>query len=164
MKTILSLAFAAIVSAAIISCTKNQLPENNFVTSVNNNPEISSKIFTKTNNPAAIEFGASTVITTGSKVAIYLPYGINKDVMQAATITLMDENTKEILGTFSLLESTHSSAATLNIPTDLAWVPFKFAAITIDNTYTGRTITIATHLAGQVAVSDDVMPNAFSVQ
>jgi len=164
MKTILGLAFVTIVSASIISCTKNQLPENNFVTSVNNNPEISSKIFTKTNNPAAMEFGANTVIATGSKIAIYLPYGINKDVMQAATITLTDAVTEETLGTFNLLESTHSSAATLNIPTDLAWVPFKFAAITLDNTYTGRAISISTHLAGQVAVSDDVLPNAFSVQ
>src|SRR6185436_10773654 len=164
MKTILSLLLAAIVSATVISCTKNQLPENNFVTSVNNNPEISSKIFTKTNNPAPMEFGASTVITTGSKVAIYLPYGINKDVMQTATVTLTDAVTEETLGTFNLLESTHSSAATLSIPYDLAWVPFKFAAITLDNTYTGRTITITTHLAGQVAVSDDVLPGAFSVQ
>ena len=164
MKTILSMALAAIVSATFISCTKNQLPENNFVTSVNNDPAITSKIFTKTNDPAPMEFGANTVITTGSKLAIYLPYGINKDVMQAATITLSDAVTEETLGTFNLLESTNSSAATLNIPVDLAWVPFKFATITLDNTYTGRAITITTHLAGQVAVSDDVMSNAFSVQ
>lgn len=164
MKTIFSLAIAAFMSAAFISCTKDQLPENNFVTTVNNTPEITSKIFTKTNNPAPIEFGANTVITTGSRLAIYLPYGINKDVMQSATIILSDAVTEEILGTFNLLESTHSSAATLNIPTDLAWVPFKFAAIDIDNTYTGRTISITTYLTGQVAVSNDVLPSAFSVQ
>jgi hypothetical protein len=164
MKTILSLAFAATVSATVISCSKNHLPENNFVTTINNDPAITSKIFTKTNDPVSIEFGAGTVIPTGSRVAIYLPYGINKDVMQAATITLTDEDTKEVLGTFNLVESTHSSAATLNIPLDLAWVTFKFAAIDIDAAYTGRTVSIATHLAGQVAVSDDVLPGAFSVQ
>jgi hypothetical protein len=164
MKTIFSLAIAAFMSAAFISCTKDQLSGNDFVTSVNNNPEITSKIFTKSNDPAPLEFGANTVISTGSRLAIYLPYGINKDVMQTATITLTDAATEETLGIFNLLESTHSSAATLNIPTDLAWVPFKFAAIDIDNTYTGRTITIRTHLAGQVAVSDDVFANAFSVQ
>jgi hypothetical protein len=164
MKPILGLALASIISVTIISCTKNRLPENNFVTSVNNDPAITSKIFTKTNDPAQIEFGSNAIISTGSRLAIYLPYGINKDVMQAATITLTDAVTEETLGTFNLLESTHSSAATLNIPADLAWVPFKFAAIDIDNTYTGRTITVTTHLAGQVAVSDDVLPGAFSVQ
>ena len=152
------------ISVAVISCTKNQLPVNNFETTVNNDPAITSKIFTKTNNPASVEFGAGTVINTGAKLAIYLPYGINKDVMQTATITLMDTNTEEVLGTFSLLESTHSSAATLNIPNELAYVPFKFAAIDIDATYSGRSITIYTHLAGQSAVSDDVMSNAFTVQ
>ena len=164
MKTIFSLAIAAFISTCFISCTKDQVPANDFVTSVNNTPEITSKIFTKTNDPAPMEFGASTVINTGSRVAIYLPYGINKDVMQTATITLTDAVTEETLGVFNLLESTDASAATLNIPADLAWVPFKFAAIDIDNTYTGRTITITTNLAGQVAVSDDVLPNAFSVQ
>jgi len=164
MKTILNLAIATTISAAVISCTKDQLPVNNFETTVNNDPAITSKIFSKTNNPAAIELGASTVINTGARIAIYLPYGINKDVMQTATITLMDTNTEEMLGTFNLLESTHSSAATLSIPTDLAYVPFKFAAIDIDANYTGRSISVLTHLAGQYAVSDDVMPNAFSVQ
>jgi hypothetical protein len=163
MKAILCLA-TIVVSIGLFSCTKNQLPVNNFETTVNNDPAITSKIFSKTNNPASIEFGASTVINTGARIAIYLPYGINKDVMQTATITLMDTNTEEVLGTFSLLESTHSSAATLNIPMDLAYVPFKFAAIDIDANYTGRSITISTHLAGQYAVSDDLMPNAFSVQ
>lgn len=163
MKAILSLA-TIVVSIGLFSCTKNQLPVNNFETTVNNDPAITSKIFSKTNNPASIEFGASTVINTGARIAIYLPYGINKDVMQTATITLMDTNTEEVLGTFSLLESTHSSAATLSIPADLAYVPFKFAAIDIDANYTGRSITISTHLAGQYAVSDDLMPNAFTVQ
>ena len=163
MKTILSLA-AIVVSVGLFSCTKNQLPVNNFETTVNNDPGITSKIFTKTNDPASMEFGSGTVINTGAKVAIYLPYGINKDVMQTSTITLMDTNTEEVLGTFNLLPSTHSSASTLHIPGDLAWVPFMFAAIDIDNNYTGRSITISTHLAGQYAVSDDVMPNAFTVQ
>jgi len=163
MKAIFRLA-AIVVSMGLFSCTKDQLPVNNFETSVNNDPAITSKIFSKTNNPASIEFGVSTVINTGSKLAIYLPYGINKDVMQTATVTLMDTNTEEVLGTFSLLESTHSSAATLNVPNELAYVPFKFAAIDIDANYTGRSITISTHLAGQYAASDDVMPNAFSVQ
>jgi hypothetical protein len=163
MKTVLSLT-TIVVSMALISCTKNQIPVNNFETTVNNDPAITSKIFTKTDDPAPIEFGATTVINTGSKVAIYLPYGINKDVMQTATITLMDANTEETLGTFNLLESTHSSAATLHIPSDLAYVPFKFAAIDIDNTYTGRSITIITHLAGQNSVSDDILTNAFTVQ
>lgn len=164
MKTILSLGFAAIVSATIISCTKNQLPVNDFVTTVNNDPSISSKIFTKTNNPLAVEFGANAVITAGSRLAIYLPYGINKEVMQTATITFTDAVTEEALGTFNLLESTHASASTLNIPTELAWVPFKFVAFDVDNNWINRSITITTHLAGQVAVSDDVLSNAFSVQ
>ena len=158
------MAFIAIISIAAISCTKNQLPENNFETTVNNNPAIDSRIFAKTNNPASIEFGAGAVINTGTKLAIYLPYGINKDVMQTSTITLMDTNTEEVLGTFNLLPSTHSSAATLTIPYDLAYVPFMFAAIDIDNTYTGRSITISTHLAGQYTISDDVLSDAFTVQ
>ena len=70
MKTILNLAFTAALSVAVISCTKNQLPVNNFETTVNNDPAITSKIFTKTNNPASIEFGASTVINSGAKLAI----------------------------------------------------------------------------------------------
>jgi hypothetical protein len=164
MKTILNLAFTAAISITVISCTKNQLPENNFETTVNNDPAITSKIFDKTNNPATMEFGASTVVNTGAKLAIYLPYGINKDVMQTSTITLMDTNTEEVLGTFNLLPSTHSSAATLTIPYELAYVPFMFAAIDIDNTYTGRSVSIYTHLAGQYAISDDLLPNAFTVQ
>ena len=164
MKTILKLAIAATVSVSVISCTKDQIVKDDFVTSVNNNPEIDSKIFTKTNNPMVMEFGGNAVINAGSRIAIYLPYSINKDVMQSSTITLIDATTEETLGTFNLLESTHSSAATLNIPTELTSVPFKFAAIDIDNTFSGRTITIATHLAGQVAFSDDVLAAAFSVQ
>jgi len=164
MKTILKLAFIATISVSVISCQKDQIVKDDFVTSVNNNPEIDSKIFTKTNNPVAMEFGSSAIINSGFKIAIYLPYSINKDVMKSATITLTDATTEEILGTFDLLESTHSSAATLNIPTELAWVPFKFAAIDIDNNYVGRTITITTHLVGQVASSDDVLPGAFTVQ
>ena len=164
MKTILHLFVAAVLSVAFVSCTKNQLPKPAPATTVVTDPVISSTIFNKTNDPAVIEFGTGTIINSGSRVAIYLPYVIANDVMQASTITLTDASTEETLGTYNLLPSTHSSAATLSIPMDLAYVPYLFAAIDIDNTYMGRSVTISTHLAGNYTFSDEVMPNAFSVQ
>lgn len=159
----LHIGFAAFISIFFISCTKNQLSNNNFGTTVNNEPAITSKIFKKTNDPFYIEFGTGAIINSGTKVAIYLPYGINKDILKTATITLTS-NTEEILGNFNLVPSTDASAATLNIPYDLWYVPFMFAVVNIDNTYTGKSVNIRTHLAGQAAVSDDVFADAFIVQ
>ncbi len=164
MKTIFYLCSAAIISLAAVSCTKQQVPANNEPNTVVTDPVISSKIFTKTNDPAAIEFGTGAVLNTGSRVAIYLPYVISNEVLQSATLTLMDANTEETLGTFNFLPSSDQSAATLNIPGELWYVPFMFAAVDLDNTYSGRTITIITQMSGQVAVSNDVLPNAFTVQ
>lgn len=164
MKTILNLFVIAALSFVFVSCSKNQFIENPPATTVVTDPVLASAIFNKTNDPAPIEFGGNTVINAGSRVAIYLPYVIANDVMQTSTITLTDATTEETLGTFSLLPSTDASAATLNIPTDLAYVPYLFAAIDIDNNYVGRSVTISTHLAGKHASSDQIMPNAFSVQ
>lgn len=72
--------------------------------------------------------------------------------------------TEGALRTFNLLHSTDASAATLSIPTALAYVPYMFAAIGIDNNYTGRSVTISTQIVGKYTSSDKVMPGAFKIQ
>ena len=164
MKTILNLFLGATLIVSVASCKKESAESIKLETTVVTDPVIDSKIYSRTNNPSAIEFGGGTMISTGSRVAIYVPYVVANDALQVATITLVDENTQEPIGTYNLLPSSDASAGTLTIPYDLAYVPFLFAAIDLDVTFTGKTVTITTHLNGTNTSSDDVLPNAFSVQ
>ena len=166
MKTIHILSLMTVFSIAVISCKKNELPlSRNAANTISTEPAITSKIFTHTNNPFAVTFGqAEAVFNTGDKVAVYLPYGINNDVLIGTTISLTDASTEEVLGSYDLLPSSHPSISTLGVPYDLSNVPFRFIVINIDNNYSGRTITMTTTLTGQMSSSIDVLSNAFSVQ
>ena len=156
----------AIFSASFVACKKYEVPPNaDVANSINNEPEITSKIFNKTNNPFAVNFGnASAVFNVGDKVAIYLPYGINMDELQTASITLSDASTEELLGVHDLLPSSDPSLSVLNVPYDLWYVPFRFVSVNIDTNYSGRTISMTTTLTGGLSSSIDILNNAFIVQ
>lgn len=166
MKTIFTLLAAAFFSVTIISCSKNQvLPNNNVGNTASTEPVISSKIYTRTNNPFTVNFGqAEAVFSAGDKVAVYLPYVITNDVLQNATITLTDAATEEVVGSFNLLPASNPALSDLRVPSDLSYVSFRFILIDLDNTYSGKTITMKTNLTGQFTSSADVLTNAFSVQ
>jgi hypothetical protein len=166
MKTIFYLCAATIFSVATISCTKNEISRNfNPANTISTEPVISSKIYTQTNNPFAVKFGqAQAVFNPGDKVVVYLPYAINNDVLQAATIVLTDASSEESLGSYNLLPASHPLLSELNVPYDLWYVPFRFVMIDLNSNYSGRTITMTTTLSGQLTSSTDILQNAFSVQ
>lgn len=166
MKTIHYLYVLAIFSASFVACKKYEVPPNaDFANTINTEPAITSKIFNQTNNPFTVQFGnTNAVFSAGDKVAIYLPFGINKDVLQTSTITLSDASTEEVLGVFNLLSSTDPSVSVLNVPYDLWYVPFRFITVNIDTNYSGRTITMTSTLTGELTSSIDILSNAFTVQ
>lgn len=163
MKTVIRLGFLLTLSVVFFSCSKqNELS----VTPVDQStPSISSKIFPYTNQPISTMLGKSQGgFHSGDVIALYVPYGINNDVVVSASMTIKDAVRDEVLGTYELLPSTDSSAAKLNIPGDLRDTPFMFTTFTIDDAYIGKTVNIYTTIVGGKTASEDFLENGFFIE
>jgi hypothetical protein len=107
---------------------------------------------------------ASAIIHEGNTVTIYLPYAMDNEQLQSATITFTDDATGLPVSTLNLIKSTDPSAAGLNPPDGLRYVPFMFVTFTAESDYTNKTISISTTMTGAHITSTDAIGAAFSVQ
>jgi hypothetical protein len=166
MKTIFRLGLIAFLALSFTSCTKSVLQQNiDDTPPPSGDPGIVSKIYPFVNQPRVAELGnAATVFNTFEQVTIYVPHAFYQNDVQAATITMTDVATGLPIWTYDLLPSTHSSAASLTLPDDLMYASFMFVTVTLDEGFTGKTVSLNSFIQSSTISTTDVIENAFSVQ
>jgi hypothetical protein len=157
MKTTL---LVAVLAISFVSCKKDPFT----IPDVTPQPSLEAKVYPYVNQPREAALGdAATIFYVGERVTIYVPYNVNHDYLNHATITISDEN-GNMITSMEMTPSTDMMANELNIPMELQGANFLFANIDLGEEYAGKSISIKTQVSGGQTVSDDTMQNAFSVQ
>ncbi len=153
--------FMAVLAVVLFtSCKKDSFS----VPDVTPQAQLQAKIFPVVNEPREAVLGdSSSVFTVGERMTIYVPYQVSLDVLNSATLTITDE-TGEVMALIDMTQSTDMTAGAMNVPQALQGANFVFATIDLGEEYAGRRLTLQTHVSGGLTVSDDMLPNAFSVQ
>ena len=162
MKIVFRFCVAAILCVGAVSCTKST---SGIAMPSNNEPFIYSKINTSIAQPIHMQLGTeSSILSVGDRVTIFLPYSSRNEEFVSRNITMTDVLTEEPIRTYQLVSSEDPSASDLILPDDmLDQQNFFFVTFVIDESYTGKSITLKSTLEGQHTSSRDVMPAAFSV-
>ena len=164
MKNLFRLSLVALVIIAVSSCTKSELTNSTVNPPPDTSPALQAKIYHFVNEPAEMELGTpNAILHEGEQMTFYVPYALSNDQLTDASVSLIETGTETELANFTLISYTDPSAATLNLPADLRYVPFMFVRFTPDNTFTGKTITIRTVFNSNQLTSVDELNAAFSV-
>lgn len=166
MKTIIHLCVVATISLATLSCKKSDLPQNNLLTTSNNDAVIDSRIDRFILEPTSMELGTpDAIIHQGDRVTIFLPYEIVNENFVSAMITMTDDATGLPVYTYDMVSSKDPSASQLVLPENLSDnAEFFFVTFVANEDYTGKTISITTKLIGHSTSSTDVLNAAFYVE
>jgi hypothetical protein len=115
--------------------------------------------------PAPMELGtANSTIYLGETAKFFVPYSIVNEQIVNATMTMVDDATGEVVGTYDMLPSTDESAALLSLPEGMsADQPFYFVSFTAGNEYFGKTISLHSKVTGQSSKSNVSLAAAFQV-
>lgn len=165
MKTIFRLCLIAIISFGALSCTKSNMSDLAGTTAPDIEPFVYSKIERNIVQPAPMELGTSSaIIHQGDSVTIFLPYSRRNEEFVKSTIIMTDDATGATINMYDLIPYTDPSASQLNLPENLTGQPeFFYVTFVADESYTGRTVSIATRLEGQITMSTDALYGAFTV-
>ena len=157
MKATIYLAVLAILFA---SCKKDPFT----VPDVTPQPHLQAKIFPVINEPREAVLGdTSAVFSVGERLTIYVPYEATFDEIASATLIVTDES-GDVMGSFDMGYSHQMSVGEMNVPQPLQGSNFVFATVEIGELYIGKTLSLQTQISGSHTVSDDYLPNAFSVR
>lgn len=157
MKTMLYMAMLAVL---FTSCKKDSFK----VPDVSPSPVLNATIFPEITEPRAATLGdSSSVFTVGEQITIYVPYEVSREQVTNAKLILTDE-AGEVLDIFDMTDARDGMTGSLMVPQSLQGSNFFFATIGLDELYAGKMLNIHTQVSGDYRVSDDYLPNAFSVQ
>lgn len=158
MKTTL---FVAVLAISFIACKKDPftIPDVPM-----QQPSLQAKIFPAVNQPREATLGdGSAVFYVGERVTIYVPYDVNNEYLNSATLTISDQD-GNVMASVDMTQSTNLAANELDIPVLLQGANFVFASVDLGEEYAGKTLSIQTQVSGGQTVSDDKLPNAFTVE
>jgi hypothetical protein len=157
MKATIYLAVLAIVFS---SCKKDPFT----VPDVTPQPQLQAKIFPVINEPREAVLGdTSAVFSVGERITIYVPYEAAFDEVSSATLIVTDES-GDVMDSFAMGYSHQMMVGEMNVPQALQGSSFVFAIVEVGELYSGKTLSLQTQISGSRTVSDDYLPNAFSVR
>jgi hypothetical protein len=157
MKATIYLAVLAILFA---SCKKDPFT----VPDVTPHPQLQAKIFPIINEPREAVLGdTSAVFSVGERITIYVPYEATFDEVASATLIVTDES-GDVIDSYNMSYSHQMAGDEMNVPQALQGGSFVFATVEIGELYAGKTLSIQAQISGDHTVSDDYLPNAFSVR
>ena len=159
MKTTL---FVAVLAISFIACKKDPftIPDG----PPQNQPSLQARIFPAVNQPREATLGdGNAVFYVGERMTIYVPYDVNNEYLSSATLTITDEN-GTVMAAVDMTQSTNIAANESEVPQLLQGANFVFATVDLGEEYAGKTLSIQTQVSGGQTVSDDKLPNAFTVQ
>ncbi|HYF31228.1 MAG TPA: hypothetical protein VD993_08925 [Chitinophagaceae bacterium] len=157
MKNVLYLAIMALVFS---SCKKDSFN----IPDVPPEPVLKANIFPEVTEPRSATLGdPNSIFTVGEQITIYVPYEVSHEHVTQAKLILTDE-TGEVVNAFDMTWSRDGMTDGLDVPQQLQGSNFLFVTIGLEELYAGKTLSIHTQVSGAYRVSDDHLPNAFSVQ
>lgn len=157
MKTTL---LVAVLAISFASCKKDSFT----IPAVTPEPTLQARIHPVVNEPHEAVLGeGNAVFSVGERVTLYVPYDVNYDYLNSATLTITDES-GNVMASVDMTQSTNLVAGDLNVPMELQGANFVFATIDLGEEYAGKTLSIRSEVAGSRTLSDHAITNAFSVQ